>query len=180
VTAAARAETPAAARAANPAAAAGLVIADRAGEPPATTRAEAALAPDPARYVHRQLDQIAPVRLQDELYRRAVWLDGVRPDHSCISVPGARGFFLDPDLRAGPAEAFLRGGEFAHLHPAQDGSLHAALPPELYRRVGEAGWGEPHPLVATMLVFGPRTPAELEAVWQILLASYRFAVGGPP
>lgn len=43
-----------------------------------------------------------------------------------ISVPGARGFMVDRG--EAPLDAFLvpSAGEFAHLHPEHDGSLHLA------------------------------------------------------
>ena len=132
---------------------------------------------DPATFFHRQLSQIAPVPLQDELARRIAALDGVRVAHSAISVPGARGFFLSPRAGRGPAAAFMAGREFAHLHPAQDGSMHAALPRRMRAAALARGWAEAHPLVGTPMVFGPRDAAELEVVWQIFLASYRFAAG---
>ena len=99
---------------------------------------------------------------------------------SCVSVPGARAFILDPTVAAGPAAAFLCETEFAHLHPPGDGSLHIALPPDVYRAVQTAGWGVPHPISGTMLIFGPRDRRDLEIVWQIVLASYRFALGEWP
>lgn len=153
-----------------------LALSPRPGDPPDTTRPPVGVT-DPSVYFHRQLTQTAPVRVQEELWRRAVWLEGVTVDHSGISVPGARGFFAAPPRRTGPAEAFMRGDEFAHLHPAHDGSLHLTLPPAVYRQVFDNGWGEPHPLVGTMMAYGPRDADELEIVWRILLASYRFAVG---
>lgn len=132
---------------------------------------------DTATFFHRQLSQIAPVPLQDELARRIAALDGVRVAHSEISVPGARGFFLSPEAGRGPAAAFMVGREFAHLHPAQDGSMHATLPGQVRAAAIAGGWAEPHPLVGTPMVFGPRDAAELEIIWQIFLASYRFAAG---
>jgi phospholipase/carboxylesterase len=51
------------------------------------------------------------------------------------------------------------------------------LPAELAHEVVEKGWGEPHPVSASMTVYGPRDEAELEVVWRLLLASYRFALG---
>ena len=35
-----------------------------------------------------------------------------------ISVPGARAFVLEEEATGGPAEAFMIGREFAHLHAA--------------------------------------------------------------
>ena len=147
----------------------------RRGDPPLTTR--------PSRqqpFPHQQLTQTAPIGLQEELFARVQTLPGVSTGDSCVSVPGARAFILDPALAAGPAAAFQCATEFAHLHPPGDGSLHIALPPDLYQAVQAAGWGDPHPISGTMLVFGPRDERELEIVWQIVLASYRFALGDWP
>ncbi len=147
----------------------------RPGDPPLTTR--------PSRqqpFPHQQLTQTAPTGLQEELFARVLTLRGVSTGDSCVSVPGARAFILDPALAAGPAGAFLCETEFGHLHPPGDGSVHIALPPDVYPAVQTAGRGEPHPISGTMLVFGPRDGRELEIVWQIVLASYRFALGDWP
>jgi len=109
----------------------------------------------------------------------------VRVGPSGISVPGARAFFLDEELAAGPPEAFLVDREFAHLHPPYDGSLHLTLPEATARRVVAKGWGELHPVArrgwlppTAIMVYGPRDEAELEVIWAILRASYAFARGG--
>jgi hypothetical protein len=95
-----------------------------------------------------------------------------------VSVPGARAFHLVEGVGSGPPQAFQRGREFAHLHPAFDGSLHLTLPQDVYDQVQARGWGEPHPLSGTMMVFGPRDEEELEVVWAILKESYAYARGG--
>jgi Family of unknown function (DUF5519) len=92
-------------------------------------------------------------------------------------VPGARAFHLDEASARGPWQAFQAGREFAHLHPSEDGSLHMTLPPALYDEVLAKGWGEPHPLSRTMLVWGPRDAAELEVVWGLIKASHAYANG---
>jgi hypothetical protein len=130
----------------------------------------------PAR--HAQRSQNAPPRLQEELARRAVELPGVSEAASGVSVPGARAFVLDEDRPRGPAEAFQVGREFAHLHPPEDGSLHMTLPDGVAEAAYAHGWGEPHPLSRTPLIFGPRYEAELEVVWQLLRSSYDYASGG--
>jgi hypothetical protein len=144
----------------------------RHGPPPVTTR------PSPENpFPHQQLTQTAPAELQERLYRRAASLAGVTVRDSCVSVPGARAFHLDEEMALGPDAAFQCAREFAHLHPPGDGSLHLTLPAEVHGDVRAKGWGEPHPISGTMLLFGPRDEAELETVWQILLVSYRYAVG---
>lgn len=144
----------------------------RPGDRPLTTRPSPELA-----FPHQQLTQVAPRELQDELVARASTLPHVTLGSSCVSVPGSRAFRLEADHARGPAEAFQCGTEFAHVHPEGDGSLHLTLPPAVHGAVEAAGWGEPHPISGTMLLFGPRDRRELETVWQVLLASYRFALG---
>jgi phospholipase/carboxylesterase len=126
---------------------------------------------------HSQASQNAPPELQERIVSAALELPGVSEARSLVSVPGARAFVLDEELAGGPDEAFQAGREFAHLHPPHDGSLHMTLPESLARLVGERGWGEPHPLSGTPLVFGPRDEAELEVVTALLRASYEFARG---
>mgnify|MGYP000178343269 FL=1 len=133
---------------------------------------------------HQQLDQNAPPPLQEALFRRAVALPGVITGPSLISVPGARALFLPPDLAGGPSEAFLIDGEFGHLHPPADGSLHLALAPAVAAEVVAQGWGEPHPVArlglipqTVVMVYGPRDQTELEIVWQILETAYLYARG---
>jgi hypothetical protein len=128
-------------------------------------------------FPHSQVSQIAPEHLQARLLDHVASLPGVSVRDSLVSVPGARAFHLDPEVAKGPAEAFQRGTEFAHLHPAHDGSLHATLPRDLYEGVLDKGWGEPHPISGTMMLFGPRDEQELEVLKQLLEASYSFAKG---
>ena len=63
---------------------------------------------------HVQLDQNAPLELQELLFERARALPGVRVEPSMISVPGARAFVLVEEAAGGPLEAFMIGREFAH------------------------------------------------------------------
>src|ERR1700687_2305352 len=91
----------------------------RRGTKPLTTRANP----------HTQLDQNAPVGLQEAVFVHVSSLPGVRVGESHVSVPGARAFHLDDANSSGPY-AFMVEHEFAHLHPPSDGSLHASLPPE--------------------------------------------------
>jgi phospholipase/carboxylesterase len=151
---------------------AGLTLPERPGPRPRATPTNP----------HTQLDQNAPAELQARLFERASGLASSRVEPSMISVPGARAFVLDEEAARGPAEAFMTGREFAHLHPASDGSLHMMLPRELARLVEERGWGEQHPvarlgLIApnAMMVYGPRDEGELEIVWELLRASHAFA-----
>ena len=103
---------------------------------------------------------------------------------SIISVPGAEALWLLEDGGYSCAEAFMRGNEFAHVHPPYDGSMHMMLPEDLVAEVVEQGWGEVHPLVprgeappTLLMVFGPRDESELEIILKLIGASYKFARG---
>jgi phospholipase/carboxylesterase len=130
-----------------------------------------------------QLSQQAPPELQEQLFARLARLDGVGTRDSAISVPGARAFVVRKP--GGPDDAFLvpQVGEFAHLHPAHDGSLHVAHPPALAADVLAKQWGVAHPLAGLritpgmVMVFGPRDEAELEVVAAIVATSHAWATG---
>ena len=94
---------------------------------------------------HQQMDQTAPEQLQEELWRRMSALDGVRTGRSGVSLPESRALHLDRALAEGPANAFMVGTEFAHLHGAGDGSLHAMLPETVAAEAIDRGWAELHP-----------------------------------
>jgi phospholipase/carboxylesterase len=125
----------------------------------------------------------ATAALQERLFARLAALSGVSTGQSAISVPGARGFFVgDPQ---GPVDAFLvpSAGEFAHLHPQDDGSLHVALPPPLAADAITRGWAVAHPLAGVrltpgmVLVYGPRDEQELEIVTGIVATAHAWASG---
>jgi phospholipase/carboxylesterase len=130
---------------------------------------------------HTQLDQNAPPALQERLFALARALPNVVVGPSLVSVPGARAFYLPACARPVPA-GFMIEREFAHLHPARDGSLHMALPPAIVDRVIDAGWAERHPLAGKhglpnniVMVYGPRDEAELEIVADLVRASHAHA-----
>ena len=131
-----------------------------------------------------QRSDAAPVELQEEVFRRVAALPGVSTRQSAISVPGARGFMLAPP-RLGPLDAFIvpSAGEFAHVHPGYDGSLHLTLPPALAADVVAKGWGVAHPLAGVRLapgmvmLFGPRDAAELDTVVGVVTTSHAWAAG---
>ncbi|GGG62237.1 hypothetical protein GCM10011374_26750 [Kocuria dechangensis] len=133
-----------------------------------------------------QLTDTAPPALQEQLLARLTALPGVTVQQSAISVPGAHGLMLGPTAR-GPLDAFLVPpvGEFAHLHPGHDGSLHVALPAALAAEAIAAGWVQAHPLAGVRLtagmvmVYGPRDEAELEIVAGIVATAHAHATGVP-
>jgi hypothetical protein len=127
---------------------------------------------------HTQLDQNAPVALQEKLFSLARGLPGVVVGASHVSVPGARAFHL-PACSHPAANGFMVEREFAHLHPSSDGSLHLSLPPEIVDTVIANGWAEYHPLAGKhglpgniVMVYGPRDEAELEIVGALVRASH--------
>ena len=128
----------------------------------------------------------SPAEVQEQLFARITALPGVTTTQSAISVPGARGFMVPPAPET-PLDAFLvpQVGEFAHLHPAHDGSLHLALPPALARDAVARGWAVAHPLAGVRLargmvmVYGPRDAAELDVVAGIVAASHAYATSAP-
>ena len=146
----------------------------RAGAPPRTTKTNP----------HTQLDQNAPPELQEKVFVFARALPGVVVGPSHVSVPGARAFHLPACQQ--PAEAgFMVGREFAHLHPASDGSLHLSLPSAVVGTVVDNGWAEYHPLAGKhglptniVMVYGPRDEAELAIVAALVRASHQHACSG--
>jgi hypothetical protein len=133
---------------------------------------------------HTQLDQNAPRALYDALAARMFALPDAEERPSRVSVPGARALWLRDGVEPGPPDAFMIEREFAHLHPARDGSLHMALPRRRAETAIASGWAELHPIArlgylpqTVVMVFGPRNADELEIVWGLVLESYRNAGG---
>lgn len=133
---------------------------------------------------HTQLEQNPDNSLVEELARRVFALPGVKERPSAISVPGARALWLREEIPAGPREAFMIGREFAHIHPLPDGSLHAALPPEIAEEAIEKGWAEQHPVARigyipqnVVMIYAPRDEEEIETITGLVVESYRYAGG---
>jgi phospholipase/carboxylesterase len=147
----------------------------RAGPRPHTTRTNP----------HTQLDQNAPVALQEQLFALARALPGVLVGASLVSVPGTRAFHLPRCRQPAPA-GFMLEREFAHLHPTDDGSLHMALPLAIVDAVIDNGWAERHPLAGKhglptniVMVYGPRDEGELDVVGALVRASHAHACEPP-
>ena len=131
---------------------------------------------------HRQLDQTPTPALFERLRAGFLSISDAREGPSLISVPGARGLFLNDYSQCNTRYGFIRGREFAHLHPPDDGSLHMALAPDDCAQVLVRGWGELHPWAVTgrilptiVLVYGPRDDQEVKIVLAIATASWRNA-----
>ncbi|HSA82541.1 MAG TPA: luciferase family protein [Geminicoccaceae bacterium] len=149
----------------------------RAGEPPKTTSTNP----------HQQQSQNPAPEVYELLLSKAFDFADVERRPSAISVPGAQALWLSEDVAGAHPDAFLTGREFAHVHPAYDGSMHMMLPPDAVEELLAKGWGEPHPMArrgliprTAVMVYAPRDAAEVETVLEILAASYRFACGKHP
>ncbi len=135
------------------------------------------VSPAPRRtdWPQQQFTDNAPPELQEELFRRvAAWPD-VTTGPSVVSVPGARGFFLDPTYFVAPMFAV---NEFAHIHPEYDGSLHVMVSAPLVKRIAASGWGELHPRTdQVVMIYGPRDAQELEIVLELVRVAYAYSRG---
>src|SRR5829696_8143341 len=136
---------------------------------------------------HTQLEQNPPLDVVEELARRVFAVRGVEERPSAISVPGARALWLREDVPVGAREAFMIGREFAHIHPIPDGSLHAALPPEVAEEAISKGWAEQHPVARmgyipqnVVMIYAPRDAQEIEVVAGLVVDAYRYASGVMP
>ncbi len=133
----------------------------------------------------QQQSDNAPEALQERLFEEIRTLSGVDVGPSRISVPGARGFTLREGSQDQQAYLVPQVGEFAHLHPLYDGSLHLVLPAEAAADVSTKGWGRPHMWAGTrlspgfMMVYGPRDDDEFAIVLGIVRASHAYASGVP-
>lgn len=139
-------------------------------------------------FPHSQLDQQPPdSRHVDAILAEALTWPAVLGGPSEISVAGSRALTLEPSLAGGPAEAFMVGREFCHVHAQGDFSLHAALPVPLAAAAERAGWAEPHFLVhagkappTVVMLYAPRDDQERELILALVRASYEFAVAPDP
>jgi phospholipase/carboxylesterase len=121
----------------------------------------------------------------DAILAEALTWRSVLGQPSAIGVEGARALALDGSAAGGPAEAFLVGREFCHVHAKGDFSLHAALPLPLAVVAERAGWAEPHYLVQSgqapatiVMLYAPRDDLERDVVLRLVRASYEFALAG--
>jgi hypothetical protein len=132
---------------------------------------------------HEQLDQNAPADLQERLLDHALSLPGVRRGRSGVSVPGAVAFYLDEPPRT-PQLPDLFGGEWGHIHPAYDGSLHLNVPTPVAEGLIELGWAEYHYVVTqgwappiVIMLYGPRDETELDVAKAVVETAYTAAGG---
>jgi hypothetical protein len=132
---------------------------------------------------HSQLDQQpTDSRHAEAVLAQATTWPLVQEQPSAISVEGGRALTVEPGAAVGPAEAFMVGREFCHLHAQGDLSFHATLPLPLAAAAEAAGWAEPHYLVRTgqapatvVMLYAPRDGAERDVILRLVRASYEFA-----
>ena len=134
---------------------------------------------------HLQLEQWPPAEILAELMERSRELPYVRPRESRMASPESVALSLPDRYAQGPRQAFIDANEFSHLHPLPEGGIHLTLPAEIRAVALDAGWVEPHPASRIgavpeelVLVSAARNRKELEVVWGLLTASYRFARWG--
>ncbi|KAI9754646.1 MAG: hypothetical protein M4579_004609 [Chaenotheca gracillima] len=134
---------------------------------------------------HRQTTQQGSPTSFSALVERIRALQAVNPASlrlgtSCFEKHGTGLFAVVPVNRT-------CSGEVCHAH-ASDGSLHMTLHPADARIVLERGWGERHPLanggwltrfvpMGFVMIYAPRTPAELEVVMHIVHAATWWVSG---
>lgn len=132
---------------------------------------------------HSQLDQQPSGNsCATAVLETAMGWPAVHEAPSTIATEGSRALVLDLSAATGPAEAFLIGTEFCHLHAHGDHSMHATLPVPLAAAAESAGWAEPHYLVregrapaTVVMLYAPRDDTESDVVLQLIRASYEFA-----
>ena len=79
-----------------------------------------------------QIGVNADPEISAELLRQASKIPGVEIRETVISLPGAKGFWINENVTIARPQVIVGGREFAHMHP--DGSLHASLSPELAKK----------------------------------------------
>ena len=135
---------------------------------------------------HQQLNQPAPIVVQEELITAVAALPNVLLWGSPNSLPGAIGWILGESLDTDEKGDLIAGSEFGHQHRNEVGSMHLSLPAAASQIVLEKGWAVLHPFstvihgsraVDYLLVYAPRDNEDLKIVWLIVQASYAFARG---
>ena len=142
---------------------------------------------------HLQLTQGGVPELGDQLIEAIDRLEGmsiepVRLQRQDGSLYDGRGWQLAMGLGGGPDADKFDGFQFGHLHHPESGSMHVFLPRDIFREIAhERGWAELHPFSAAKgfgtptvdlaMIWGPRTPEELQVAWLLVRAAYAHATG---
>jgi hypothetical protein len=131
---------------------------------------------------HQQLTQQSPTEIYEEFIE---WMKTAFPNtnvgKSLVSDSSSVALHMNnPEEIKGrvlmPVPGFT---EFGHLH--EDGSMHVALSAEDRWEVIIKNWGEAHPAaqwgVNAVMVYAPRTHAELVIAKTVFTAAYKHAIG---
>jgi hypothetical protein len=132
---------------------------------------------------HRQVTQKSPPALWGRLVARTFALPGVIEGHSSVSPASSRAVLLAsrPELVVRETSLAPPGSpvEPAHLHGADDTSIHLCLPPERALEICDRGWGEAHQYGdygSEIMVYGPRDESELEFAVGVIAESVDWAI----
>ena len=133
---------------------------------------------------HIQIGIVPDQQINAELLRQAALIPGVEVRPTVISLPGAKGFWINESVTIGNPGVIVGGREFAHMHP--DGSLHASLSPETAVEAVKKGWATFHPWSTQregwegfVMIYTPTSEGELNVVMDIVRRGYDFVVSKP-
>lgn len=131
---------------------------------------------------HMQIGVTSVPAVDAALLRWVATLPGVDVRPTVISLPGAKGFWIEERVALARPQAIVGGREFAHVHP--DGSLHASLAPARAREAIQAGWAVAHPWAdqragweGFVMLYTPQSMAELEVTFGLVVDAYNFVTG---
>lgn len=131
---------------------------------------------------HMQVGVTVSSGINKKVFQRAFSLPGVENQSTIVSLPGARGLWLNKNITLAHPKAIVSGREFAHIH--RDGSLHAPLPYKRALEVDKKGWGERHPWAddrdgwdGFVMIFTPQSEVEADIVFQLIVESYNYVTG---
>ena len=132
---------------------------------------------------HVQIGIEGNPELSAELLLQTSKLPGVEIRPTVVSLPGAKGFWINESVTIERPESIAGGREFAHMHP--DGSLHAALSPELAIEAVKRGWATFHPWSTQrpgwegfVMIYTPQSMGELQVIIRLVQESFDFVTGG--
>lgn len=144
----------------------------RQGEPPQTTEA-----PKDTNIAHRQISQNEDMPFWQDIITEVSSWPHINKRQSLVSVAGAIGFFINPSYASNTPDHFMRGTEFAHIHPIEDGSFHVVVPTDVRDGLIEAKWAEPHPRKPhIIMLYAPRDRDEFTLVMEVLRISYEYSL----
>ncbi len=134
---------------------------------------------------HIQLGAQPVPELTQSLLKKVQGFNGVILEETRIGFPGSVAFTLISDVKAAQSDAIIAGREFGHMHP--DGSLHVSLDHATAQLAISQGWAGAHPWAKRregwegfVMIFSPRSEAELTVVLTLLEDSYRYITGLSP